>query len=106
MKWGLNEMDNVEHLRELLKGVYDPELGVNIVDLGLVYEIREEPEKIYIRMTLTTPGCPMHDTIVGGVKWVLKDQTDKSEVAVDIVWEPKWSPDKMSEEAKNMLGYF
>lgn len=99
-------MGNVEHLRELLREVYDPELGVNIVDLGLVYEIREEPNRISVRMTLTTPGCPMHDTIAGAVKWMLTEHTDKAIVDVDIVWEPKWSPNRMSEEAKVKLGYF
>lgn len=97
-------MANEEQLLTLLKEVYDPELGINIVDLGLVYEVREEPDKVYVRMTLTTPGCPMHDTIVGGVKWVLKDQ--KPDIEVDIVWEPKWAPNMMSEEAKEHLGYF
>ncbi|TMV50347.1 metal-sulfur cluster assembly factor [Paenibacillus mesophilus] len=99
-------MGNVEHLRDLLREVYDPELGVNIVDLGLVYEIREEPDRIYVRMTLTTPGCPMHDTIAGAVRWMLTEHTDKATVDVDIVWEPKWSPNRMSEEAKDRLGYF
>lgn len=99
-------MDNNEHLRELLKEVYDPELGINIVDLGLVYEIRDESDRIYVRMTLTTPGCPMHDTIAGGVKWVLTERTGKANVEIDIVWEPRWLPNMMSEEAKNMLGYF
>ncbi|OXS61091.1 aromatic ring hydroxylase [Cohnella sp. CIP 111063] len=95
-----------DHLRDLLKEVYDPELGVNIVDLGLVYEVRDEPERIYVKMTLTTPGCPMHDTIAGGVKWVLAERTGKEDVNVDIVWEPKWSPRMMSMEAKEMLGFF
>ncbi|WP_027084654.1 metal-sulfur cluster assembly factor [Cohnella panacarvi] len=98
-------MANTEHLRELLKEVYDPELGVNIVDLGLVYELVEHPDRIYVRMTLTTPGCPMHDTIVGAVKWTLTENTDKAEVEVDLVWEPKWSPSMMSEEAKETLGF-
>ncbi|CAG7641760.1 Fe-S protein maturation auxiliary factor SufT [Paenibacillus solanacearum] len=97
-------MEQTERLRELLKEVYDPELGVNIVDLGLIYDIREEPERIYVKMTLTTPGCPMHDTIIGAVRWVLTEHTDKSEVAIDVVWEPAWSPDKMSDEAKEALG--
>ena len=98
-------MDNVEHVRELLRQVYDPELGVNIVDLGLVYEIRAEADKIYVRMTLTTPGCPMHDTIAHGVKQLLKEQTAIKEVEVDVVWEPRWSPEKMSDQAKKQLGY-
>lgn len=99
-------MDNVEQLRSILKEVYDPELGVNIVDLGLVYELREEPDLIYVKMTLTTPGCPLHDTIVGAVKWMLQERTGKPRVDVDMVWEPRWTPGRMSEEAKDMLGYF
>lgn len=98
-------MDNTEQVRDLLRQVYDPELGVNIIDLGLVYEIDDEPDKLYIQMTLTTPGCPMHDTIVGGVHRVLKDHVDK-EIDVDLVWEPRWSPDRMSEAAKSQLGFF
>lgn len=97
---------NEEQVREKLRLVYDPELGVNIVALGLVYEIRVDPDKIYIQMTLTTPGCPMHDMIVGGVKRVLQDHTENRELEVDVVWEPRWSPDKMSQEAKEQLGYF
>jgi metal-sulfur cluster biosynthetic enzyme len=98
-------MNNVEQIREWLRQVYDPELGVNIVDLGLVYEIRDEPDSVYVRMTLTTPGCPMHDTIIGGVNRVLNEHLKESkEVKVDIVWEPMWSPDNMSEEAKDSLG--
>lgn len=98
-------MDNIEQITDWLKNVYDPELGVNIVDLGLVYDIRDELDKIYIQMTLTTPGCPMHDTIVGGVRRILQDHTDK-EIDVDLVWEPRWSPNKMSDEAKEQLGFF
>lgn len=101
-------MESVEHIRELLRQVYDPELGINIVDLGLVYEIQSHPDKVYVRMTLTTPGCPMHDTIIGGVKYVLQDQLGLAgeQVDVDVVWDPPWSPDKMTEEAKKMLGFF
>jgi len=99
-------MNTTEQLREMLKEVYDPELGVNIVDLGLVYNVREEADGIYVQMTLTTPGCPLHDTITGGVKWVLSQKTDKEKIEVDIVWEPRWSPAMMSEAAKDVLGYF
>lgn len=98
-------MEGAEQIREYLRDVYDPELGVNIVDLGLVYDIIDEEDTIYIKMTLTTPGCPMHDTIVGGVHRVLQDHTDK-EIDVDLVWEPRWSPAMMSDMAKDQLGYF
>jgi metal-sulfur cluster biosynthetic enzyme len=93
-----------ERIRELLRNVCDPELGVNIVDLGLIYELRVEPEKIYVQMTLTTPGCPMHDSIVGGVRRALKGEG--KEIEVDLVWEPRWNPENMSEAAKEQLGYF
>src|SRR5690554_4948933 len=99
-------MENETRIRELLQQVYDPELGVNIVDLGLIYDILYEPEQTYIRMTLTTPGCPMHDTIVGGVERILKDQMEIENIKVDVVWDPPWAPDQMSEEAKEILGYF
>lgn len=99
-------MNKIEQIRECLREVYDPELGVNIVDLGLVYDIREEEDQVYIQMTLTTPGCPMHDTIVGGVRWVLHDHLGIQNPVIDIVWEPRWSPEHMSETAKEQLGYF
>lgn len=99
-------MNKIEQILECLREVYDPELGVNIVDLGLVYDIREEDDHVYIQMTLTTPGCPMHDTIVGGVRWVLNDQLGIQNPVIDVVWEPRWSPEQMSEAAKEQLGYF
>lgn len=98
-------MDHAEHVRGLLRQVCDPELGVNIVDLGLIYDIRVGSDAIYVRMTLTVPGCPMHDTIVGGVKRVLGTHMPDKEVNVDVVWEPPWSPNNMSKEAKEQLGF-
>ncbi|MEO2207330.1 metal-sulfur cluster assembly factor [Paenibacillus pabuli] len=102
----MEQTEQVNQLVECLKEVYDPELGVNIVDLGLVYEVQEEPGRVWVRMTLTTPGCPLHDTILGAVKWVLQEHTDHKDVDVQLVWEPQWSPEMMSNEAKEMLGYF
>lgn len=98
-------MDRTPSIRELLKAVYDPELGVNIVDLGLVFDIRDQGDAVYVQMTLTTPGCPMHDTIVGGVQRVLEDNLGITDVEVELVWEPRWSPHMMSAEAKEELGY-
>jgi len=97
-------MSREEHYITLLKEVYDPELGINVVDLGLIYEIHEESNHIYVQMTLTTPGCPMHDTIVGAVEWVLKNDNPEAEVSIDVVWEPAWEPSKMSDWARDMLG--
>lgn len=94
-----------DQTKELLKSVIDPELGVNIVDLGLIYGIEqsENGEEVMITMTLTTPGCPLHDSIVGGVKSVLTTAGFKL-VTVDLVWTPAWSPDKMNDAAKRQLG--
>jgi len=95
-----------EGVCELLRQVYDPELGINIVDLGLIYGMDWKEDEIIVRMTLTTPGCPMHETIAGGVKYVLQGQMGFNTVEVDVVWEPPWTPNMMTEEAKEQLGYF
>jgi metal-sulfur cluster biosynthetic enzyme len=95
-----------ETVRKMLRQVYDPELGVNIVDLGLVYDIRVEPDRVFVRMTLTTPGCPMHDTIAGGVRRALTHHAAGRKIEVDVVWEPRWSPEMMTQEAKEQLGFF
>lgn len=92
-----------QNIRELLKEVIDPELGINIVDLGLVYDIQVVEQKVNIRMTLTTPGCPMIDTIVGGVKYVLRHF---EEVNVNVVWSPPWHPGMISDEGKEMFSLF
>jgi metal-sulfur cluster biosynthetic enzyme len=93
-------------INEQLKKVIDPELNINIVDLGLVYEVTEEDGDVAIKMTLTTPGCPLHDSIVGGVKHAVSELTEVKTVDVEVVWSPLWSPELMSEEAlKQLRGY-
>lgn len=91
---------------EALKEVEDPELGISIVDLGLVYGIEVEEKKVRVRMTLTSPGCPigpMLQTAVHGT--VTRVYPQAEDVRVDLVWNPPWDPYKMaSEEAKDMLG--
>ncbi|GIK59703.1 MAG: metal-sulfur cluster assembly factor [Ignavibacteriota bacterium] len=96
-------MAQKEEILEILKGVIDPEIGINIVDLGLVYEIESTDETNKITMTLTTPGCPMHNTITTWVENVISQFEPKKKVIVDLVWEPRWTPDKMSKEAKQEL---
>ena len=87
-----------------LRYVIDPEIGLNIVDLGLVYDIIIEEAMITITMTLTTPGCPMHSSITGWVENQVKTLDPGYEVFVNLVWEPRWTPDMMSDEARQMLG--
>lgn len=98
-------MISVEQVTDVLRQVLDPELGINIVDLGLIYEVQVRRDRVvYVRMTLTTPGCPLHDTIIGGVKRAIQEQCQIT-VEVDLVWEPAWTPERMSHHAKEMLGF-
>lgn len=94
-----------EKAMEALKQVYDPELNINIVDLGLVYEIKIEDGNINVRMTLTAPGCPLTHAITANVQSVLLDFEGVENVDVDIVFTPPWNPSMMSEEAKRRMGF-
>lgn len=96
-----------ETLRELLRDVIDPEIGINIVDLGLVYDIRLSRDGIAaIRMTLTTPGCPLGGYLEDEIRGSLLDVPGVSDVDVRIVWDPPWDPDEMmSDWAKDQLGW-
>ncbi len=89
-----------------LKKCYDPEIPINIVDLGLVYNVDiNDQGLVQIRMTLTAPGCPMHTTISQDVEFKVKKVPGVTEAKVEVVWEPPWTPDKMTEVAKKMLGW-
>ncbi len=94
---------------EALKKVYDPEIPVNIVDLGLVYslEAKQQPDNTYaveMAMTLTAPGCGMGPTIAEDAKSQLESVAGVNEANVDIVWDPPWNQDMISEEGKMVLG--
>jgi metal-sulfur cluster biosynthetic enzyme len=91
---------------DALRGVYDPELGVSIVDLGLVFgvEIRDDGF-VTLTMTLTTPGCPMHESIGAGVGAVLSTVAGVTGGQITIVWEPRWDPSMMTEAGRAALGY-
>lgn len=91
---------------ELLKSVMDPEVAVNIVDLGLIYEVhlKEDPKLIHIVMTLSTRGCPLGDTIMQNVEVVLQSNYPEHEAKVDLVWEPEWTPDLITEAGRKVIG--
>lgn len=93
-----------ERITDILRTVIDPEIEINIVDLGLVYEINISDNLIDITMTLTTQACPMHGSITDWVKRIVKMKFPDTEINVNLVWEPKWTPDKMSDNAKLQLG--
>jgi metal-sulfur cluster biosynthetic enzyme len=97
-------MINETQVMDALRFVIDPEIGLNIVDLGLVYDVIIEEAMITVTMTLTTPGCPMHSSITSWVENQVKALDPGYEVFVNLVWEPQWTPDKMSDEAKQLLG--
>ncbi|MCW1291693.1 MAG: iron-sulfur cluster assembly protein [Candidatus Rehaiarchaeum fermentans] len=93
-----------EEVLEALKKCYDPEIPINVVDLGLVYDIKIDEDKVYILMTLTSPFCPIIDIFIEDVKEKIKEQTKAERVDVDITFDPPWSPDKMNDAAKKELG--
>lgn len=95
---------NGDTVLEALRQVIDPEIGCNIVDLGLVYSIAMENGIVTIKMTLTTPGCPMHETICSGVKNVLEEMPGVSDVEVELVWDPPWHPSMMSQAGRSLTG--
>lgn len=95
----------VEDILTALKDVFDPELGYNIVDLGLVYSVEVEEGSIRVVMTMTTYGCPATDYILRGVEERLSRLPDVGDVSVELVWSPPWSPEMMSDEAKGYFGF-
>jgi len=95
-----------EQVLEALKNVHDPELGVNIVDLGLVYGVEIDDQTVHITYTLTTMGCPIGPLIEAEIQRFLAEVDGVSEVDAEMVLRPPWTPDMMSEEAKAALGFF
>lgn len=94
-----------EDVRESLRQIVDPEIGINIVDLGLVYETSiDDQGLVAITMTLTSPGCPLSGYIGTAVESAVTDLEGVKDVDVDIVWSPPWNPSMMSEDAKLELG--
>lgn len=94
-----------EQARENLKNVFDPEIGINIVDLGLIYDVEvSEEADVLITMTLTSLGCPLGPVIVQEATNALADLPGIGTVDVKLVWSPAWNPDMMSEEARDELG--
>lgn len=100
-----NQGELLDKVRNNLKRVLDPELNLNVVDLGLIYDLSLlEDRVVSITMTLTTPGCPLHDSIVSGVKYCVEEMVEIDRADVQLVWEPAWSPDKMTEDGLRALG--
>lgn len=88
---------------EVLKTVYDPEIPINIVDLGLVYGVEVKGDQVHIKMTLTTEGCPMGEVIAWDVKQKVEAIEGIKEADVELVWDPPWTPDRISENAMGKI---
>jgi metal-sulfur cluster biosynthetic enzyme len=94
-----------ERVSEALKGVVDPEIGIDIVNLGLIYDVAVSDDNISVKMTLTSPGCPVGPMLQSQVYGIAAGLPGARNVVVDLVWTPPWDPRSMaSEEAKDQLG--
>jgi len=95
-----------ELARKALRAVKDPELGLNIIDIGLVYDVEvSESGRVDVKMTLTSPGCPAGAEITEDVRQTLRDLEGVTEVEVELVWEPYWTPDRMDPRVRAFLGH-
>ena len=98
-------MPTVDEVREALTNVIDPELGLDFVELGLVYDIEVEGDEVYVTFTLTSPGCPIGPQVSEQMKEYVAEVEGVSKVFPKMVFTPPWTPDLMSEDAKFALGY-
>jgi metal-sulfur cluster biosynthetic enzyme len=98
-------MPTVEEVQEALTNVIDPELGLDFVELGLVYEIEVEGEEVFITFTLTSPGCPIGPQVTEQIEEFVGELDGVSRVYSKMVFTPPWTPEMMSEDAKFALGY-
>lgn len=93
-------------VREALREVQDPEAGMSVVDLGLVYGVEVSPTRIHVRMTMTSPACPVAPYIVEEAVAAIRAAADGvPDVVVELVWDPPWTPERMSESARRRFGW-
>lgn len=94
-----------EKVVEILKTCYDPEIPVNIYELGLIYDVDiDDASNVHVKMTLTSPACPAAGTLPGEVEDKIRSIQETKDVKVEVVWEPTWNPDMMSDVARYELG--
>lgn len=98
-------MVNQDDIREAMKQVDDPELGINVVDLGLLYEVHtdEATGKVDLNMTLTSMGCPLTEQIIADVRKFVEPLDGVTSVDINWVWDPPWGPDKMTDDGRLMM---
>ena len=94
-----------EQIRSALRQVIDPELGINVIDLGLVYNLEIQSDHVRVVMTMTSPACPLHSFLSDSIrKAVVSSVPGIKSVEIEMVWDPPWGPEKMSEAARRQLG--
>lgn len=93
-----------EDIKQALRGVIDPELGINIVDLGLVYAIEVDEGAAHVTMSLTSPGCPAGGQLLGGAKAAAESVDGVEEAVVSLVWKPFWTPERIDPKVRAMMG--
>jgi len=98
-------MPNVDEVRDALGNVIDPELGLDFVELGLIYEVEVEGEEVFVTFTLTSPGCPIGPQVSEQIEEFVSELDGVSRVYPKMVFSPPWTPELMSEDAKFALGY-
>jgi FeS assembly SUF system protein len=100
----LNKITDANIL-DVLSNVYDPEIPIDIVNLGLIYDIDIHDDRVDIKMTMTAPGCPASAQITAETKYLIEELEGIKEANIEIVWDPPWDPSRMSDDAKQSLGY-
>lgn len=98
-------MIDADAVRKALRQVKDPEIGINIIDLGLVYDVEVEDGEVHIKMTLTSPGCPVGPQIMGDADQAARMLDGVTGVEVELVWEPFWTPEKIDPKVRAFLGH-
>jgi len=95
-----------EDVWNILQEIVDPEIGANLVDLGLIYEVKvREGKEVYVKMTLTVPGCPLMNVLPAQVEERIKQLEGVEKITVQLTFDPPWSPDRMSDELKKLYGW-
>lgn len=93
-----------ENVLEVLSGVYDPEIPIDIVNLGLIYGVDIEDGNVHVKMTMTAPGCPSSAEIAAEAKILIEELPGARSASIEIVWDPPWDPSRMSEDARQSMG--
>ncbi len=94
-----------QEVMKALEAVIDPELGLNIVEMGLVYGVKVENDQVHVSMTLSARACPLHGSMLSGAENVIKRMDGVKAVVVELVWDPPWTPDMIAPETRKRMGF-